>query len=86
MDVTIWEKVLGTYGFPIAVCCVCFWFIYKLMQEHRQERQIDRETAATERKELTSIVSKNTESINNNTLVIQRLIDRLGGGKDENQP
>lgn len=85
MDISIVEKILGTYGFPIAVCLVCFWFINKLIQEHRQERQTDRETAASERKELTTIVSKNTESINNNTLVIQRLIDRLGGGKDENQ-
>ena len=80
MDISIVEKILGTYGFPIAVCLVCFWFINKLIQEHRQERQTDRETAASERKELTTIVSKNTESINNNTLVIQKLLDKMEEG------
>lgn len=60
MDVNSIVSVISTVGFPIAVCLILFFYIYK-----KQEKTDD-------------TISKLTETINNNTAVMQRLIDKLG--------
>lgn len=65
MDVNSVITIISTVGFPIAVCLILFFYIYK-----RQEKTDE-------------TISKLTETINNNTLVIQRLIDKLDNGGDE---
>lgn len=60
MDVNSIVSVISTVGFPIAVCLILFFYIYK-----RQEKTDD-------------TIAKLTETINNNTAVMQRLIDKLG--------
>lgn len=54
-------QALGNGFFPIVVCAILFWYVYKRDQQHREEL-----------KEL-------SKSIENNTMVIQKLIDRLDG-------
>lgn len=34
MDITMITQLIGTLGFPIAVCIACFWFINKTMKEN----------------------------------------------------
>lgn len=60
MDVNSIVSVISTVGFPIAVCLILFFYIYK-----KQEKTDD-------------TIAKLTETINNNTAVMQRLIDKLG--------
>ena len=61
MDFTTVTQFVSTLGFPIAVCLICFWYINKREEQHKEE------------------VTKLSEAINNNTFVMQKLVDRLGG-------
>ena len=60
MDFSGVAQVISTLGFPIAVCLICFWYINKREEQHREE------------------VNKLSEAVHNNTLVMQKLVDRLG--------
>lgn len=64
MDVTAIVQVVSSLGFPIAVCLICFWYINKLEEKHRNE------------------VQKLTDALNNNTLIMQKLCDRMGVEKE----
>lgn len=57
-------------GFPIVACCLTAWFVKYLTDQNLKETSDMR----TEHKEE---VAKMTEALNNNTLAIQRLIDKL---------
>ena len=65
MDFNTVTQFIGSLGFPIAVCLICFWYINKREDSHKDE------------------VTKLAEAINNNTLVMQKLVARLGDS-DEN--
>lgn len=30
-------SIIRDFGFPVAVCCVSFWYINKITTEHKQE-------------------------------------------------
>lgn len=57
-------------GFPIAVCVVCFWYINKTTEEHKAEVREMNEAHKNEVEQL-------KDAINNNTNVMQRLMDKL---------
>lgn len=61
MDGSVIMQAISTLGFPIAVCLLCFWYINKLQEEHKEE------------------MNKMSEAINNNTLIMQKLLDKLEG-------
>lgn len=65
MDFNTVTQFISTLGFPIAVCLICFWYINKREEQHKDE------------------VTKLSEAINNNTLVMQKLVDRLGDTDNE---
>lgn len=52
--------IITTVGFPICVCLIAFWYIYKQDIRHKEETE------------------KLAEALNNNTLVMQQLVDKLG--------
>lgn len=60
MDFSGVAQIISTLGFPIAVCLICFWYINKREEQHKEE------------------VNKLSEAVHNNTLVMQKLVDRLG--------
>lgn len=37
MDITTITQFIGTLGFPIAACCVLFWYLQKESENHKQE-------------------------------------------------
>ena len=55
-------NIISTVGFPIAVCLICFWYINKIQEQHKEE------------------TAKLAEALNNNTVVMQQLVDKLEGG------
>ena len=59
MDITTITQFISTLGFPIAVCLICFWYINKREEQHKEE------------------ISELAKAINNNTIVMQKLVDRL---------
>lgn len=64
MGATEIQNLVTQVGFPIAVCLICFWYIKKLTEGHKEE------------------VNKLSEALNNNTIVMQKILTKLGG--DEN--
>ena len=60
MNVNDILTIISNVGFPISVCLILFFYIYK-----KQEKT-------------DNTIAKLTETINNNTAVIQHLIDKLG--------
>ena len=65
MDFNTVTQFIGTLGFPIAVCLICFWYINKREEQHKDE--------------LTQL----SAAITNNTIVMQKLVDRLGERDNE---
>ena len=60
MDASAIIQIISNVGFPIAVCLICFWYVNKLTETHKDE------------------VNKLTDALNNNTLVMQKLCDKMG--------
>lgn len=54
-------SIIQSFGFPIAVCVICFWYINKINDEHKSE------------------VSSLTAAIHEMRVVLQQLMDKLGG-------
>ena len=70
-----WDAIMQLIGsglFPIAACLGMAWFFNKVNDNYRQDIK---DLQATHREETKSL----TEAVNNNTLVIQRLLDKLEG-------
>lgn len=63
MDVNTVVTLISSLGFPIVACVALGWYITSEVRNLRKEHSEE--------------VSKMTEAINNNTLVIQRLCDKL---------
>lgn len=70
-------SLITTLGFPIAVCVVLFWYIYKTQQKSTEQVM---ELGATV-KELTQMVNSNNELlvrvVENNTAMLDKVDDRL---------
>lgn len=64
--------LLGNGFFPILICGVLLWYIYK---KDTQTREAMREMNANHKEEIAEL----RKSIDNNTMVVQKLVDRLGG-------
>ena len=78
-------QVIQTLGFPIACAVAMFLMLQGEQKNHREETEKLTETINTLRLDFAESMNsqqKNiTEAINNNTLVIQKLIDKLDGGE-----
>lgn len=75
METQVTEMIMSL-GFPIVMCLGMAWFVYYMFNKNQEEisnmNQIHRE-------EMNQI----TEALNNNTVALTRLCDRIGKG-DEN--
>ena len=63
-------QVIGSLGFPIAACCYLFYSMQKEREQNAAQREADRTEHKLEMEKL-------TDALNNNTLVIQKLVDAL---------
>jgi len=66
---------IATVGFPIVACCAMAYFFAKVNENYRNDLK---ELSKEHKEEMSGM----TEAINNNTLVIQKLIDKMDGGKE----
>ena len=62
---------IASVGFPIVACCGMAYFFARVNKNYRE----DIKEIQTQHKEE---VGTMTEAINNNTLVIQKLVDKIG--------
>lgn len=65
-------QAVSTVGFPIACCCFLLWQNSKQDQYHREEMKKLRET-----------INENTRIIDKLSKIVQRLADKIGIGKEE---
>lgn len=70
MDLSSIAQLIGTLGFPIAACCYLFYS----MQKEREQNAVQREADRLEHK---MEMDKVTDALNNNTIVVQKLVDAL---------
>jgi hypothetical protein len=75
MDANMIITAIGSLGFPIVACCAMGYFFAKVNENYRQDiKEINQNHKA----EIDNMV----QAINNNTLVIQQLLDKME--KEEN--
>ena len=76
--------VIQTVGFPIACAVAMFLMLQNEQKAHREESQKLTETITDLKISFSNAIheqeSNFTEALNNNTLVIQKLIDKMDGG------
>lgn len=74
-------QIVQQLGFPIAAVIALFIMLQNEQKEHKAETEQIRDGMNTLKMEFTSTIhsleSHTTEAINNNTLVMQRLLDKL---------
>lgn len=69
-----WVQVITAVGFPIFACLVMGYFIKNQIDSYRadiKELQNDHKQE----------ISKVTEALNNNTIALQKLVDKIEGGE-----
>ena len=75
--------IIQTVGFPIACAVAMFMMLQQEQKAHREENQKLTETISDLKISFSDAIhdqeSNITEAINNNTLVMQKLIDKLDG-------
>lgn len=70
MDITSMTQIIMSIGFPIVACIAMGWYVREITNKH--DEQIERMN--NQHKEEMKQV---TEALNNNTLALQRLCDKL---------
>lgn len=66
-----WIQIVSTLGFPIVMCGAMAWYVKYSNDESNKRLDNLNETHKEE-------VSSIKDALNNNTLVLQKLIDKLG--------
>lgn len=69
-------QLITSVGFPIVACCAAAYYIKYISDKNREE-------VSELNKQHQEEMLKVTEAINNNTLVISKLCDKLNGGVTE---
>lgn len=73
MDAAMIVQLIGSVGFPIACCVAMGYYVHEETDKQREQiSEIEKRHAD----EMSSI----TEALNNNTLALQKLTDRLDMG------
>lgn len=76
MDANTIVTLIGSLGFPIVACIGMAYFFAKTNENYRNDIK---ESNQLHKQEMDAM----TEAINNNTLVLNRLIDRLDKGEGD---
>lgn len=71
-----WIQILGTFGFPVLACIGLAIYVKYIVDSYRKDIKEMRE----EHKEETT---KMADALNQNTLVIQKLVDRMDRDVDD---
>lgn len=64
-------EIFSNFGFPVACCVILMWYVYHLQKTHDEEIKHIMNEHKNE-------VVKITEAINSNTLILTKLLDKLG--------
>ena len=71
-----WIQIITSVGFPIFACLAMGYFIKSQIDSYREDiKELQREHKEE--------ISKVTDALNNNTIALQKLVDKLEEKKDE---
>lgn len=71
MDLGVISNMVMNMGFPIVACAAMAWYVKDTNDKHRAEVQQLNEQHRVEMEQVTT-------ALNNNTLALQQLCDKLG--------
>lgn len=71
MDINAVTTLITSVGFPIVMCGAMSWYVKYISDKHAEEVQRLNKQHNEEMKQV-------TEALNNNTLALQKLCDKLG--------
>lgn len=77
MDANMIITMIGSLGFPIVACIGMAIFFREVNKNYREDIK---ELSSNHKNEMDKV----TEAINNNTIVVQKLIDKLDKDGDDN--
>lgn len=72
MDLNAISELISTIGFPIVCFMMCGWYV-----KYREDKNDDKLDKLTSRHD--DEMHKMIDALNNNTLALQKLTDKLGG-------
>jgi len=72
----VWIQIISSLGFPIMAAIACGWFIKYQMDQYKQDLKDIRTEHKEEIKDLQEVITQNT-------LVLQKLCDRLDERKED---
>ena len=76
MDANVIIQLVGSLGFPIVACIGLGWYVkYQTDLNHKEVSEM--------RKEHQDEINKVTEALQNNTLALQKLCDKLDSEKGD---
>lgn len=72
MDITVITQLISTVGFPIVMCVGMGWFIKYTTDANREALKLQDEKHTQE-------MANITEALNNNTIALTKLCEKMGG-------
>lgn len=72
----VWIQIISSLGFPIMAAIACGWFIKYQMDQYKQDLKDIRTEHKEEIKDLQEVITQNT-------IVLQKLCDRLDERKED---
>lgn len=72
----MWVQIISSLGFPIMAAIACGWFIKYQMDQYKQDLKDIRTEHKEEIKDLQEVITQNT-------IVLQKLCDRLDERKED---
>ena len=72
MDIKVLSEINSTIGFPIVCFLMCGYYVK--YREDKNDEKFDKLNAQHDEE-----AKRMTEALNNNTLALQKLADKLGG-------
>ena len=83
MDITTVSQLIGSLGFPIAACCAMGWYCIRSQNQIKEINDMHREEVKEINEKHSSDIQKMTEAVNNNTVALHTLCERLRSEDNE---
>lgn len=77
MDIATVSQLIGSLGFPIAACCAMGWYCIRSQNQIKDINEQHREEIKEINEKHSADIQKMTEAVNNNTVALQTLCERL---------
>ena len=81
MDITTVSQLIGSLGFPIAACCAMGWYCIRSQNQIKEINKQHSEEIKEINEKHSADIQKMTEAVNNNTVALQTLCERLRTNK-----